>query len=328
MPTNLPPEYFEADKRYRAADTTAEKISCLEDLISTIPKHKGTDKLRADLRRRLAKLKEAQQSSKGKGKRESAFQIGKEGAGQVVIVGLANVGKSSLVERLTNASPEVSPSPHTTWKPTPGMISFEKVQIQLIDTPPLSREFTDPGLYDLIRRADLILVMVDLLTDPVHQLQDTIEILEENRIFSLHDKGTGTEQQRVVFKPIIVLANKCDDERCDENYEIFCELLEGDWPLIAASVASGRNLESLKKLLFEELDIIRVYSKPPGKEPNFDKPFVMKRGDTVEDFAGEVHQDFVKALKSARVWGEGVYDGQLVGRDHVLHDGDVVELNT
>jgi ribosome-interacting GTPase 1 len=328
MPTNLPPEYYEADKRYRAAGTTAEKISTLEDLLSTIPKHKGTDKLRADLRRRLAKLKDAQQSSKGKGKRDSVFQIGKEGAGQVVLVGMANVGKSALVEKLTNASPQISASPHTTWKPMPGMMFYENVQIQLIDTPPLSRDFTDPGLYDLIRRADLILLMVDLLTDPVHQLEETIAMLGENRIFPIQLEGKLTGQRRPVFKPVVVMANKCDDQHCDENFEIFCELLEGDWELIATSVASGRNLESLKKILFEQLDIVRVFSKPPGADPNFSKPFVMKRGDTVEDFAGGVHQDFVQDLKSARVWGKGVFDGQLVGRDHVLHDGDVVELDT
>jgi ribosome-interacting GTPase 1 len=328
MPTNLPPEYYEADKRYRAAGTTAEKISTLEDLLSTIPKHKGTDKLRADLRRRLAKLKDAQQSSKGKGKRDSVFQIGKEGAGQVVLVGMANVGKSALVEKLTNASPQVSASPHTTWKPMPGMMFYENVQIQLIDTPPLSRDFTDPGLYDLIRRADIILLMVDLLTDPVHQLEETIAMLGEKRIFPIQLEGKLTGQIRPVFKPVVVMANKCDDQHCDENFEIFCELLEGDWDLIATSVTSGRNLESLKKILFEQLDIVRVFSKPPGADPNFSKPFVMKRGDTVEDFAGGVHQDFVQGLKSARVWGKGVFDGQLVGRDHVLHDGDVVELDT
>ena len=176
--------------------------------------------------------------------------------------------------------------------------------------------------------ADLILLMVDLLTDPVHQLEESIALLGENRIFPAQLEGKLIEQRRPVFKPIVVMANKCDDQRCDENFEIFCELLEGNWELIAASVASGRNLENLKKILFEQLNIVRVYSKPPGAEPNFSKPYVMRRGDTVEDFAGGVHQDFVRDLKSARVWGEGVYDGQLVGRDHVLHDGDVVELDT
>jgi len=141
MPANLPPEYFDAEKRYRAAKMPAEKIACIEELLSIIPKHKGTDKLRADLRRRLSKHKTALQVKKGTGKRTSAFCIDREGAGQVIVIGLANVGKSALVGALTNACPEVAAFPHTTWKPTPGMLPVENIQIQLVDTPPLNRDY-------------------------------------------------------------------------------------------------------------------------------------------------------------------------------------------
>ena len=326
MPTNLPPEYFEADKRYRAAETTAEKISALEDLLSTIPKHKGTDKLRADMRRRLAKLKDAQQSSKSKGKRDSPFQITREGAGQVVIIGATNVGKSSLVVRWTNASPEVSAAPLTTWKPTPGMMKVENVPVQLIDTPPLSTEYVDPGLFDLIRRADLVLLAVDLLTDPVNQLEESLAILADQRIYPLHQTDRAITDHRSVFKPIIVMANKCDNESCEENFEIFRHLSDDEWSMLPVSVSTGKNLEALGLLIFETLGIIRVYSKAPGEEPNLDRPFVLKKGANIQDFAGEVHQDFVRNLKSARVWGQDVFDGQQVGRDYILHEGDIVEL--
>jgi len=201
MPTNLPPEYFEADKRYRIAETTVEKIYSLEDLISTIPKHKGTDKLRADLRRRLAKLKEAQQSSKGKLKRDSPFQINREGAGQVIVIGTPNVGKSSLLVRLTNADPKVSSNPLTTWRPMPGMMQVEEVQIQLIDTPPITRGYVDPGLFDLIRRSDLVLLMVDLHTDPITQLDEIIMLLAEHRIYPLIHQNQVPEDRRNVNKP-------------------------------------------------------------------------------------------------------------------------------
>ncbi len=326
MATNLPPEYFEADKRYRAAKTPGEKISCIEELLRIVPKHKGTDKLRAGLRKRLSKLKTTAQTKKGTGKRESAFRIEKEGAGQVVLVGPVNVGKSALVSALTNATPELADVPHTTWKPTPGMMPMENIQIQLVDTPPLNRDFMEPELLDLIRSSDYILLIVDLQTDPVHQLEDSVGILQEHRIMPDHLKELYSEQRGLIFIPFLVLTNKFDDDNFDENFEIFCELLENDWPSIPVSATTGRNLEQLKRMLFERLEIIRVYSKAPGKEPDFKEPFILKKGDTVEDFAGKVHQDFASKLKTARVWGTAVYDGQLVQRDHELSDSDIVEL--
>jgi len=326
MPANLPPDYFEAEKRYRAAKTPRDKIACLEQMLTIMPKHKGTDKLRADLRRRISKLKDASQSKKSVGKRDSAFHIDKEGAGQVLVLGPSNVGKSALVAALTNASPQVADFPNTTWQPTPGMMPVGNIQIQLIDTPPLDREYVEPELMDLIRRADLILVVVDLQTDPMQQLEDTIALLDEFRIVPLRLKERYAGQPGLTFIPFLVLANKNDDSSSDENFEILRELLEDDWPMLSVSATTGRNLEALKQTVTTRLEIIRVYSKAPGKDPDTSAPFVLKKGSTVADFAGKVHQDFVKKLKVARVWGQSVFDGQMVQRDHVLQDGDVVEL--
>ncbi len=327
MPANLPPEYLEAEKRYRAAKGPAEKLACLEDMLTLLPKHKGTDKLRAEIRRRVSKLKTAAQTKKSTGKRESAFRIDKEGAGQVVLVGPANVGKSALVAALTNANPEVADFPLTTWKPTPGMMPVENIQIQLVDTPPLNRDYVEPELLDLIRRSDLILLVVDLQTDPVQQLEDTVNLLEANRIVPSHLQDRYGEQRPLRFVPFLVLANKNDDENSDENLEIFRELIEDDWPLVSVSASTGRNLELLKEVLVDRLQIIRVYSKAPGKEPDLSAPFVLRKGSTVEDFAGKVHKDFVEKLKLVKVWGDGVFDGQMVQRDYILQDGDVVELH-
>ena len=327
MPANLPPEYLEAEKRYRAAKNPTEKLACLEDMLTLLPKHKGTDKLRADLRRRVSKVKAASQAKKGASKRESAFQIDKEGAGQAVVVGPANVGKSALVARLTNANPEVADFPLTTWKPTPGMMPVENIQVQLVDTPPLNRDYVEPELLDLIRRSDLILLVVDLQTDPVQQLEETVHLLEENRIVPSHQRDKYEEERLLKFIPFLVLANKNDDESTDENLQIFRELTDNDWPMISVSTITGRNLELLKNTLVDKLQIIRVYSKAPGKEPDLTAPFVLKRGSTVEDFAGKVHKDFVDKLKIAKVWGDVVFDGQMVQRDYILRDGDVVELH-
>jgi small GTP-binding protein len=328
MPINLPPQATDAERRYREAESVEEKISCLEEYLSLIPKHKGTDHLRADLRRKLSKLKSAAQARKKIGRQLSPYHIDREGAGQAVIVGMTNVGKSALVAALSNATPEVSEAPFTTWDPTPGMMVVDYVQIQLIDTPPLSEEFVDPEMLNLLRRADLILLVVDLQTHPVQQLQGAVQILEENRIIAPHRKDRYTGERLPTLKPMLVLVNKFDDEDCYEVYEIFVELLEEDWPLIPVSATTRRNLNTLKQAVYDELGIMRIYSKPPGQEPDYRSPFVMAKGGTVEEFARKIHQDFYVNLKTARVWGEGVYDGQTVGRDHILHEGDVVELRT
>lgn len=326
MPTNLPPDYFEAEKRYRAAESTPEKIACLEEMMSTIPKHKGTDHLRADLRRQLSKLKAEKKSSKRPSKHQSAFRVIKEGAGQVAVIGPANVGKSALVAKLTNATPEVSEAPYTTWNPTPGMMLVGNVQIQLVDTPPLDRDYVESELFDLIRRADLILLLVDLQTYPVEQLTDTLSILEEHNIAPLHYKERYTDERYISFIPLLVIANKCDDKSCDGVFDIFGELLEEEWPLLPVSVTNERNLEELKQAVFDELEIMRVFSKIPGKDPDLDEPFVLKKGNTVADMAAMVHQDFYENLKAARVWGSSAFDGQMVQKDYPLQDGDIVEL--
>jgi small GTP-binding protein len=327
MPTNLPPEYYEVEKEYKAATDPIEKAALLEELLSTIPKHKGTDHLRANLRRKLSKLKTAR-PKKGVSRQVSAYSISKEGAGQVAVIGPANVGKSALVDKLTNASPEVSATPFSTWQPTPGMMPIDNIQVQLIDTPPLNKDYVDPELLNLIRRADLVLLMVDLQTDPFQQLEDSLSLLKESRVILEGMDDHLSTEGRLYKKPCLVLANKCDDEASDENYEIFRTLLEEECPtILPISVETGRNLERLKEAVFELLDVIRVYSQPPGGEPDLDSPFVMKRGGTVADFARKVHQDFYENLKAARVWGGSVsFEGQMVSRDHELQDGDVVEL--
>ncbi|MEA3344645.1 MAG: GTPase [Chloroflexota bacterium] len=326
MPTNLPPKYFEIEERYRAANTSEEKIVYLEEMLSVVPKHKGTDRLRGDLRRRLSELREVSGRPKGPSRHKPPFHIEREGAGQVAVVGAANVGKSSLVAALTNATPEVADYPYTTWRPTPGMMPVENIQIQLIDTPPLSRDYLEPELMNLIHQSDLILLVVDLQAYPIQQLEDTMALLEEHHIVPRHLKDHYPEQRHLTPKPLLVLVNKNDDESTDGDFEVFQELFGDDWPLLPISAATGRNLESLKQAVFERLGIIRVYSKPPGEEPDLDRPFVLEKGSIVEEFAGKVHRDFLESLKSARLWGGGVYDGQMVGRDHVLNDGDVVEL--
>jgi tRNA U34 5-carboxymethylaminomethyl modifying GTPase MnmE/TrmE len=207
MPLNLPPEALEAQRRHRDAETLEDKVATLEEYISLIPKHKGTDHLRADLRRKLSKLKSAAQSRKKSGKQASIYHIDREGIGQVVLVGQPNVGKSALVAALTNATPEVADYPFTTWTPTPGMMEVKHVQIQLIDTPPLNEDFVEPEMLNLIRRADLILLVVDLQGFPIQELEDSLAILERNRILPIQLSYQPYEGRRPTFVPMLVLAN-------------------------------------------------------------------------------------------------------------------------
>ncbi len=327
MPANLPPTYFEAEKRYREAKTPAEGIAALEEMLAIMPKHKGTDKLKADLRRRISKLKSKQQQKKKLGRRDRSYTIEREGVGQVVLLGTPNVGKSALVAALTNADPPVADFPHSTWKPTPGMMYFENVQIQLIDMPPVSKEHTEPWLLDIARRADIILVVVDVQTDPMQQLEETVSFLKDNRIAPLGMADLYGVTDRWTFVSFLVVANKSDEQSTEENFEIFKSLVEDDWSLIPVSAKTGRNFDLLRQTLFTNLEIIRVYTKVPGKGPDRKAPFVLKKGSRLEDLASKIHKDFLEKLKYAKVWGKDVYDGQMVQRDHVLQDGDVVELH-
>ena len=264
MPTNPPPEYFEAETRYRAAQSTADKMTRLEELMGTIPKHKGTDKLRADLRKRLSKLKASATAKKGPGRQESAYHIDREGAGQVTIAGPPNTGKSALLAALTNATPDVSEAPFTTWDPTPGMMVWENIQVQLIDAPPLNRDFVEPQMLDLIRRSDLLLLVVDLQTDPLGQLEDSIAFLREHRIVPQQHADQRAEDPGLSLVRLLVVVNKNDDRASDELLDLFLELLEEEWPLVAVSVRTGRNLEQLKQVVVDRLEIIRTVTKEVG----------------------------------------------------------------
>lgn len=328
MPTNLPPDYYKAEEEYRSASSPDEKIAWLEEMYSLVPKHKGTDHLRADLRRKMSKLKKAGEGGKkGPGRQVSPYQIDREGAGQIPLVGPANTGKSSLVKALTNAEPDVAPYPFTTWGPTPGMMPIENIQVQLVDIPPIDGEHIEGEMINLLRKSDMLLLVIDLQAYPIEQIESTLEFLEGYRIYPDYLRGEE-EGMRLKFVPIVIVVNKADDESLDDDFAVLSELVDTECPLIPVSAETGRHFDRLKEIVFEKLDVIRVYSQPPGKEPNFNEPFVMKRGGTLEEFAGKVHKDFLDNLKSARVWGSTSFDGQMVSRDYVLEDGDVVELKT
>jgi small GTP-binding protein len=325
MPANLPPQYFEAEKKLRAAKNATDKIMALEEMLAIMPKHKGTDKLRADLRRRIAKLIGA--SDKKAATQRASMLIEKEGAAQLTVIGLPNAGKSQLVSSITNASPAVAEYPFTTRSATPGMMEFENIQIQLIDTPPLTEQPAEWWLVNILRRADGLLIVVDISDAPLAQMEAITAQLERMRI-GLFETKTEEEQDALLSqKKALIIGNKIDLDNASQNYQALQNKYGERLPIIAISARDGNGLEELKLKIYQMLDIIRVYTKAPGKKPDFTEPIILNRGSKLEDAAAEVHKDFAAKLKYARIWGSGKHDGLMAKRDHILQDGDVIELH-
>jgi ribosome-interacting GTPase 1 len=329
MPANLPPEYFEAEKRFKQASTPAEKIATLEDLISTVPKHKGTDKLRADLRRRLSQLRK-EAASKKKGGRGNLYVVTKEGAAQIALVGFPNSGKSSLLACLTNANPVIADYPISTTMPLPGMMPFEDIQIQLIDLPPIGNEATDGWVSGILRYADALLLVLDLTEEPEVQAELLIEQLERWNIYissKQNSQSSSTKTVIGVYKRALIVGNKKDLPRAENNFLKLKERFQSAFQCIPISAAKKENLEDIKRAIFKISGIIRVYSKPPGKDPDFSTPFTIPHGSTILELAEFIHKDFLSNLKFARVWGSAKFDGQRVEKNYILKDRDIVEIH-
>lgn len=326
MPANLPPKYFEAEKRFKQAVTVAEKIAALEELISTVPKHKGTDKLRGDLRRKLSRLKEESLIRARKGRHADIYTVEREGASQIAIAGFPNSGKSSILASLTNARPVIADYPISTLTPLPGMMPFEDIQIQLIDLPPIGNDATDGWVSGILRNADALMLVIDLTDDPAGYCELLLNKLLSWNIHPLRPEELR-DQQRGVSKWILIAGNKLDSPDAERGFRELKEKYSGKYPVIAVSSEKKLNLEDLKRAIFDLSHIVRIYSKAPGKEPDLLRPFTLKESSTVLDLAGKIHKDYLEKLKFARIWGSAKFEGQKVQRDYVLKDRDIVELH-
>jgi uncharacterized protein len=329
MPANLTPSYHQAEEEYRRATTAEEELECLQKMLQEIPKHKGTDHLQADLKSKAAKIKKELAAERTAGKKGRGFRIPRQGAGMAVILGGPNAGKSRLVGRLTNATPEVAPYPFTTTAPAPAMMPYEDVSVQLVDTPPITADYFDANLYGVIRAADLALLMVDLGSDDgIEQCQAVLERLSQGRTRLAAKSSLDEHDAGLSYTQTFVAPNKIDLPEAAERLELLHELLPLNFPEYVISAEHGVNLEALRAAIYGALDVVRVYSKlPSAKEPDRDRPFTLKRGSTLLEMAGHVHKDFLEQFKFARVWGAAVHDGTQVKGDYVLHDKDVVELH-
>ena len=340
MPTNVTPEYKKAEEAYRAAREPKDRLDCLKEMLRTIPKHKGTEHLQSDIKTRIKQLTEELSGPKKGGKRSGpSHVVRQEGAAQLCLIGPPNAGKSALHVKLTGSRSDIGPYPFTTHLPIPGMLPFEDIHFQLVDLPPVSADFMEPWLVNTLQHADGILLVIDV-ADPecLEQVPTVLERLREKKIYLRSawpglpsDSPHGVDEDDDPFRldlPTVLIANKSDLDPDPEEVKILEELLGLRFPALTVSAETGDGLDALGPFLFKALQVVRVYTKTPGKQADDDKPFTVRRGDTVLDVAKLVHKDIARGLKFARMWGSEVFNGQQVGPDHLVADGDIVELHT
>jgi small GTP-binding protein len=331
MPANLTPQYIGLRTRFQQSKDDEEKAELLQEMIAIIPKHKGTNKMLAELRSKLATLRKEALNKPSKHKAYNPYRIVRQGAGQVVVIGFPNVGKSKLVSILTKVHTLVASYPFTTDKPIVGMMPFENINIQLIDTPPITEENMEPNLIDLIRRVDLVLLVVDASGDESLEQIEFIKGKLEHvklKLVAKHAEEDDEEETEFIYKKVIIVANKTDLEGSQDRIETLNELYSQEMTIIGLSAETNTEFDTFKKMIFDTLDIIRVYTKPIGKKPDLADPVILYRGSTVVEAAEEIHKDFAEKLKFAKVWGGGSkYNGQSVSRDHSLEDGNIVEFH-
>lgn len=354
MPANLTPEYHRAEEAYRSATTTNERLEALQWMLRSIPKHKGTDRMQADLKSRIAQAKQqiakAAMNGGATGKRQ---KIGKQGIGRAILVGCPNSGKSSLLSVLTRANPVIADYPFTTMIAQPGMMDFYDVKIQIVDLPGITADFIDPETFEYVRTADLVLLVVDLSSDTiVEDTQAVLEQFEKSKTKLARTSSVDPVKVGVTYTRAMMVFNKIEAEGSKDRIDFFREMIQVDWDYVCVSSKDPRSIEKLPSLLFQQLGKVRVYSRDPiTKNADLATPFVLSQGESIIDFASKIHLDLAKRVKSARVWTTSTNNssdslsnspyrnvqeteanrfgiGSIVSTDYQLCDRDIVELIT
>jgi hypothetical protein len=347
MPANLSPEYKKAEQAFRGAREPRERLECLREMLRTVPKHKGTERIQADIKSRIRELTdELGAPHRGPARSGQSHAVRREGAAQVCLIGPPNSGKSSLHARLTGSRAEIGPFPYTTREPLPGMLPFEDISFQLVDLPPISAERMEPWMAGLLQTADAAWLVVDLADPACAEQLLTIRAELAKRKITLSDqwlgqsthpehalpRGDESDDEQVpdpfrVHLPTVLVANKSDLDPDPDEAGVLEELTGVRFPAVTTSAQSGHGLAELAPFLFKALGVVRVYTKLPGRPADRTRPFTVRRGGTVLDVAGLVHEDVARTLKFARLWGSGAFEGQQVGPEHGVSDGDVLELH-
>lgn len=346
MPINPTLEYQKAERKYHEARTISEKIKALEEMLRTCPKHKGSEGLQQEIKTKLSKLRDLQEKQKTTGAR-AQIAVRKEGAAQVVILGVPNSGKSTLLSKLTNAKPVIADYPFTTTMPEIGVMEYEGVKIQIVEIPAITADYTlknmGPTFLGIVRQAELAIILAndekefELIKDEL--AQSNIIIDRERPKIHISKSGSGGLMFVGKIKADEETAKKVLREHGVHNATVeFQEvatledleevLTEGISYVKTFSIKRDEDIENLKGKIWKNLGLIKVFTKQPGRKKDY-PPVPMKKGSTIRDLALRVHKDFLKKFGFARVWGDSVkFEGAQQGLDHVLEDNDVVEFHT
>ena len=331
MPANLTPQYRKAEQAYRQATNPQEELDCLEIMLREIPKHKGTDKLQSDLKQKISKVKKdiSDGAKKTTNDAQSGFKIPHQGAGRAVLIGPPNSGKSQFLTAVTRATPEVADYPFTTRDPIPGMMAFEDVMIQVIDTPPITNDVMDQNMVNLVRGADIVLLFIDLGNDDcAEDISAVMDRFSEGKTRLADETYLDEEDIGRSYTRTYAIYNKTDNSDSAGRREWIDEVCPIPFKSFNISATTGAGLDEVCDAVFRALDVVRVYTKmPTQKEADFDKPFTIKRGESLMELAQLIHKDVAESFKFAKVWGTNVHDGTQVKGDYVPADKDIVEIH-
>ena len=307
MPVNPGIEYQLAQEEYNKATTTLEKMRCLEKMYSTAPKHKSSEGLLQQIKTKLAKLRDKVEKERQQKKKGFAITVKREGAAQIMLLGIASSGKSTLLKKFTNAHPEIAPYGFTTTMPEMGIMEYFGMKLQIVEMPAITEGYADkgngPAFMAIARNANLIVLVLDG-TKPLGQ---QIKLIENECEKSFIKFGQQTSEERVHNIPTIITVTK-KFRRPNTKYPVIKE-------------------DHLKEAIWKQLNMIYAFTKQPAKERDW-PPVALKKGATVKDLAEIVHKDFVQKFKYARIWGKSAkHPGATIGLEHILKEGDIVEVH-
>jgi len=330
MPANLTPQYHKAEEAYRRAQSPEERLNCLEEMLRTIPKHKGTDKLQADLKHKMKEVREEIAVEKKSPRGAAASRrIPRQGAGTVVVLGAPNAGKSRLVKELTGANLEVAAYPFTTREPAPGMMRWQDVMVQLIDTPPITAEHFESTLSSIVRSADAAVVCFDGSADEApDETAAVLKQLSDRKTMLAEQTGFADDDYSNVKVRTLLAVTHAGDPDAPARLDLWNERGPPLLEKVFVELDDRASIEQAHDAIYRLLDVVRVYTKAPGKKQDETPPFTLPRGASIEDVALKVHKDVAAKLRFAKLWAAGSHDPQTVGPQHVVNEGDLVELHT
>lgn len=330
MPANLPPQYVQLEHDYRNEKDADKRLALLERMLAEIPKHKGTDRMVGELKHKISTLKSQLDASKKHGatRQASLDHIPREGAGQFVLVGPPNSGKSSIVGAVTRAPVEIAEWPFATRKPVTGMAVWENVRLQLVDTPPIAEELCEPYVFNIVRTGDVAVLVLSLGDDGLlEEYEYVLDRLHQSKVRLQALVAPDPLFSTALVKPVIIAATGIDKHDAATRLGLLQDTVGDKAPIWPMSVTERRGLQDFLGGCFVALGLLRIYTKTPGHPADMNAPVLLPHGATVGDAARSIHKDFAEKLQYAKIWGKDTFDGQRVIADHIVTDGDILEFH-